>query len=126
MKKRKQPKFVCVEIPQYGAYVVGLLGWTHEECATFLWDKYKIKELTEADGKCLLIKRKNGDIHAIVHSTIFSKDPSVLAVIVHETLHACLLILENIGQGVDTEDHEHLAYMVQHVFQGLITQRASK
>lgn len=124
-KKPKKKKFVWCNLPMYNALVIGLLGYKPKEASEWVWKRYRVHEKFEADGQCTLLV-KDRDKIAIISTKLFSKAPPDLAVLVHECLHAALLILKEVGQGVDTGDHEHLTYLQQHIFQELLTQRLAQ
>jgi hypothetical protein len=115
-------KYVHCHLPHYNAWVIGLIGWPSEKASEFLKKKHNVHDEFCSGGRCVVLKRGNETI-AIVHLKKFKNHPEYLALLVHEVAHACLLILNDIGQGVCTKDHEHFTYMVQHVFQSLLTER---
>ena len=109
---------VC-HVPQYDAWVVGLLGMSSEAAEAYVWKKYKVHQAFDSDGRCLVMQNGNR-LTAIVHLREFSMKPKHLALLAHECTHAALCFLHEIGQGVSTKDHEHLTYLIQYIFQSML------
>lgn len=98
---------------------MGLVGWPRETAQAFIKKKYNVNVALDADGACVHVRSKHGEI-MIIHLNEFKMAPPELAVLSHEANHAAILMTLERGQGI-SDDHEHLTYLQQHIFQRLLT-----
>lgn len=120
-RKKKWIKSVVVNLPQYGIYVTGLLGWTPEHVRYFFLKKFECESPVEdePDGRCITMNHPREGFHIIVYLSRWDKQPETIALLSHECLHATMSILDMMGQAVCTKEHEHVTWLHQHIFQEL-------
>lgn len=112
-----------VHIRLYNAWVIGLLGWDIEEAKKFTQKQFGTTlEFGTSDGLTFALT-KDRDLICIIHTKKFNSTPPYLALLVHECLHATIEILRNVGQPIGDGPSEYATYLLQDIFQGLLTQQ---
>jgi hypothetical protein len=119
--KKSHKPWVYVHIPHIDAWVIALLGWEPEKASKFILSRYNHAVEMDSEGSCTILhNKKNSKKIVFIHSISWRKDSQHYALLVHEVLHACLLLNAEIGQGICTKDHEHLTYLTQYIFQTIL------
>lgn len=104
---------------QYDAHFLALLGWPKPKVKAFFRKKFDYDFVFDSDGCCIAFTNRT----FVIVVNEWDKTPATLALLTHEVLHGALLMLNQIGQGVCTRDHEHLTYLVQHIFQMILEKK---
>jgi hypothetical protein len=112
-------KYPILDVPLYHCRFIALLNIREDAANRFTKKLLGQEHAKNAGGSCVT-DSINGMVHSVIWVPKFSFTPIPLGILAHECLHGCLLTLHDRGQGVDTQDHEHLTYFHQHVFESLL------
>lgn len=103
-----------IRIPIYNRNVVIYIGETTAEAIQAVEKDYEIteREYQYTLGRMLVIDNKKKNTEHIV--IMLGKDVEN-ATVAHECLHAAYYIIDAIGQTIDEENHEVLAYLMSYL-----------
>ncbi len=103
----------------YQCRFIALLRVPHKKATKFVKSLLDMKLDDGVGGQCAT-DSINGTVVSVIWVPEFAITPFQLGILTHECLHACLLTLRERGQGVHTDDHEHLTYFHQFVFERIL------
>lgn len=116
--QHKKLENLWIYIDVYNAYVLPALGFPMDVVNEYVMKEYGVSlNAGGKDAATYCFKNPKGrSFLSVIHMPEIPKDPiDLIGLLTHEVIHACMFTLNDVGQKIDNEDHEHFCYLTQKV-----------